>query len=429
MQLTRRDLGRNLAIGLSSLWLRSLTTGLPISWLLQPIQAAKAQSQSINQQVRKPTFLIYSTSEGACPINNNAPHSYDYPNFKHSSSSLMNPTTWLIGNQQHTAGYIWTTLDPEIVGQLALIHHQTHIELHSLKGGQTLNSQIKAGETLPGLIANQMHGALQTTNTTMLSTGSNINFQNNALVPQLTPIGLKSALARVPGQLGKTQTLRDATVDKINTILKPNVTASEKRLLDSFILSRQESRQLSDAIINTLDQIQSDDTAGEIAMLCAVFLMRLTPAVGISLGFGGDNHWDDEKLSTEVNSHQQSIDTINLLYKQLKAYNLHTQVTFALLNAFGRTFEDAVGRTHHGGDNLAMVFGPAIQAGVYGSLSSDGKAVAFDGNSGQSSPSGTINADNGFASVGRTIGAACGIAEKDLDEHIPASKTITAMLR
>ena len=54
----------------SGLLLRSLATGLPVSWLLNP-ERAMAQ-----QNMQRPQTLIFSTSSAGDPVNINCPGSY-----------------------------------------------------------------------------------------------------------------------------------------------------------------------------------------------------------------------------------------------------------------------------------------------------------------------------------------------------------------
>src|SRR5690349_20316709 len=105
MDDTRRKLLRSGLLGAGLLGLRSLATGLPVSFLLDPL-AARADELPC-PKAGAGQYLIFSTSGTGDPINTNAPGTYDlpasYPKAVHPDDPQMAPTPLSLGGKSYTA--------------------------------------------------------------------------------------------------------------------------------------------------------------------------------------------------------------------------------------------------------------------------------------------------------------------------------------
>src|SRR5580692_8231189 len=86
MNPTRRQMMLETLFGSGLIGLRSLATGLPISFLLNPRKALADAGPSSNPNT--PQYLIFSTSGNGDPVNTNAPGTYNVP----GSTQPVHPT-------------------------------------------------------------------------------------------------------------------------------------------------------------------------------------------------------------------------------------------------------------------------------------------------------------------------------------------------
>jgi hypothetical protein len=113
---------------------------------------------------------------------------------------------------------------------------------------------------------------------------------------------------------------------------------------------------------------------------------------------------------------------------------LADQVTFASMNVFGRTLlrKGTAGRDHWPRHAVSLLIGKRIRASVVGGLvpyQDDFSSVGIDSSTGRGvDGGGDIPYEDTLGAVGKTIGAAVGIAREKLDAAITAGKPIGAAL-
>src|SRR5438045_4188982 len=88
----------------------------------------------------------------------------------------------------------------------------------------------------------------------------------------------------------KLRSVRDTTIDKLNTLAKSDGTGAQKAFLDAMALSQTQVRKLADQLSTTLSSITSDNVQGQALAAAALFAANVTPVVTVRIAFGGDNH-------------------------------------------------------------------------------------------------------------------------------------------
>jgi hypothetical protein len=151
----------------------------------------------------------------------------------------------------------------------------------------------------------------------------------------------------------------------------------------------------------------------------------------VHLGFGGDNH-SDQNLQAEADQHVSGIQGIQAIMDALASLQLTDKVTFATLNVFGRNLNgiakvtSRTGRDHYGNHAVTVMIGKNVAPSVIGGVTaaSSGAYVASDidsatGNSVASG--GDIPAAQTHVAAARTLGVALGIPESQLNSDFTAS--------
>jgi hypothetical protein len=158
----------------------------------------------------------------------------------------------------------------------------------------------------------------------------------------------------------------------------------------------------------------------------------------VRIPFGGDNH-SDGNLAAEVADHTDAngngagVAGINAILDALQGMQLQDRVTFATLNVFGRNLngisktESKSGRDHYGNHSVAVIIGRHVKGGVYGGVTnvsggfgSSGEALGasdIDSATGASVASGgDVPRNETHVAMARTLGAALGISQSELDQ-------------
>ena len=132
--------------------------------------------------------------------------------------------------------------------------------------------------------------------------------------------------------------------------------------------------------------------------------------------------------------HESGIRLIGQLMEALRVAGLQDQVTFAAYNVFGRTLKKngTAGRDHWGSHHATVMIGGGLRGGVIGGLepkASDYYATPIDSKTGAGkSGAGDIPFGETLAAMGKTLGAAVGLAPSTLDQHISGGKVVSAAL-
>lgn len=449
MSFTRRQALLSGLFG-SGLWgLRSLATGLPIPFLMNP---ARADTCMLDQS--KAQFIIMSTSAAGDPSNANMPLTYDFPDIGHAPAAMspdMASTAANVGGRSYNMAKAWADLvssaDPKIAvgGRIAFIHHSTLNNSHTNQAKvQRLMGVISRQEMLVSYLAKQLAPCLGTVQAAPVMVGATdpgeaLTFTGRTL-PNLRPTALRDTLLNPTGALTQLQMMRDQDLNRLNALVKESGNTAQKAYLDRLATSQTEARSISQTLLSNLAMITNDGPTGQILAATALVAMKVSPVVSIHLPFGGDNH-ADANLQREAQQTTASVQPgtaaaplttgIPYLMTKLSDLGIRDQTTFLLMNVFGRTLKKlgVAGRDHWGSHHVTVVIGKGVKAGVYGGIAAGGNdynATAIDSTTGAGMVGGDIPVADSLAAVGKTVGAVVGLPEASLNTDIEQGKIIKA---
>ena len=201
---------------------------------------------------------------------------------------------------------------------------------------------------------------------------------------------------------------------------------------------------LQQALLQSLSALKNDNQDSQIQAALILFQMKVTPVVVVHIDFGGDNH-SDPNLANEVAGHKSGVATLGKMMDGLAAAKLQDQVTFAMMNVFGRTMvakDVANGRQHNDGHHVTVMIGPRIKPSVVGgvalrdldagvALPAGGKeyrATAIDSATGKASPSGDVTYTSTFGAMGKTLAAAVGLSADTIQKNVLQGSVIRSAL-
>ena len=417
----RRDFLVNSLATVGTLGLRSLVLGLPPTFITQRAMAAG-----------QATYLIYSCYSEGCPLNANVPGSYQ-AGVTHAGS-FNTPVAMTLGSVSTQAAAPWANLPALLRSRMNFVHHDTRTNAHSeadnvLKvHGALKGASGNGAEMLPSAIAQMVRPALGTMSTAPILIGSikgNLTF--NA-VPQ--PYVAPSSLAQLfpttsSASANSMRQFRDRAVDTLYRDLRTNGTAAQKQFLDDHVLSASQARNLLVEFQNTLSGLGTSTAQDQMIAAAALIAAKATPSIVVNLRFGGDNHGSsglEEQQTTE------SVAAIGFLWDRLNAMGLQDQTTFCLQNVFGRTLAGTAsgGRGHHGGHNVAVMFGPNVKPGITGQLQmsgSVGRSTAINSMTGTATGA-DVPAEETLAATAKTLMKACGADETSINQRIAFGKIL-----
>jgi Protein of unknown function (DUF1501) len=431
--LNRRQLlGASLA-GAGLIGLRAMATGLPISFLLDPKSVRADDACAVGAQ-----FLILSMSANGDALNCNVPGTYDLPatfaagtvNHSDPADMSMTATPLTIGGKKWTAAKPWSTLPQNILDRTVFFHHSTGTANHGELGRVLqLFGALRRGQWLPSYYAKTLRSCFNTVQAQPITIGGEqVSFEGQYL-PKLTPTGLKAVLSAPQDLAAKLQTLRDDTLNKLNSTLKQNraQTTAERAYLDNMALSQTDLRTMIQQVATDLATIQSDDASNQVIAAALLIKMNVTPVVTIHLPFSGDNH-SDANFNNEAIQTNASINNIKTLMTKLKSYGLDDKVTFANLNVFGRTFDTQNGRGHNASHAVSLLIGKGFKGGVVGGILPGGHAADIDSASGAAADNGDLAAANSLASVAKTLGVGIGLSDAQVNDQITSGVAIRSVV-
>jgi hypothetical protein len=433
--LSRRELLCQTLFGAGLVGLRALATGLPLSFLLRP-RDALADGTFTSADKSKAQYLILSTSFAGDPVNANAPGSYDFPDIPHAADPRVAATPLTLGTTTATAAQVWSTLPPWVLNRANFFHHATLTNNHpNLPKVMRLMGATAKQEMLPSIAAKALAPCFGSVQTEPLSIGAGefLTFDGRGL-PNLNPTGLRDVLTHPTGPLMQLQKLRDSSMDQLHAVLKQHGTAAQRGYLDNLVASRAQARSLSDSLLDALGGITTNDADGQITAAVTLIRMNVSPVIVISIPFGGDNHSDPDLMRAEVPQTETGVQRIGALMTALQQNNLQDQVTFGLYNVFGRTLvkKGLTGRDHWASHHTTVMIGKGIRAGVTGGLepkAGDYYALPIDSKTGKGvSGGGDIAFGDTLGAMGKTLGAALGLAPALLDQNISQGKIVTGAL-
>jgi hypothetical protein len=415
--ITRREAIYSTLFGAGLVGLRSIATGLPASFLLNPRRALADGTCSGSGQAQG-QYIILSTSGNGDPINAGAPGTYDDPKIAHSLDPSMAATPLKLGAQAATAAAPWATLPQAVLDRTCFWHLMTNTPVHPKEPDVLkLMGTTYAGEMLPSLLAKSLAPCLGTIQAQPISLGASnpsetISF-GGAPLPYIPPLALKATLTSAPGPLTDLQPLRDQTLAQIYDLYKNNATAAQKAYVDSLVRSQQQVRSINQNLLDALAAIADNTAASQISAAVTLIQMNVAPVISLHIPFGGDNH-QDAGLATEASETVSGVATIATLMQNLATAGLADRVTFMSLNVFGRTLgpSNTDGRQHNQNHQVSITIGKPFRGGVIGGVAPVGNdygATPIDSKTGAGAANGDITAVDTLPSFGRTMLAAVGV--------------------
>jgi hypothetical protein len=429
--LKRREALLTGLFGSGYIGLRALATGLPAWFLLNPRQATAQDLQCAIDAKDKAQYLIVSTSSNGDPINCNCPGTYEATDIIHPQQAEVAATQLTLGGKAFGAALPWAgtdvggALNPTVLSRINFFHYLTHSTVH---GDQPkvmkLVGATSQGEMLVSAFAKHLSTCFGTVQSEPIAVGARgnsselVSFAGRTL-PAISPTQLKQLLTgSKTDPLVKVRTLRDTSLNQLNALAKTDATNVQKQFLDALATSQTQVRELADALATTLNAITADDVKGQALAAAALISANVTPVVTMHIGFGGDNHTDQD-LQAEADQHVSGVQGIQAVMDALTSLNLQDKVTFATLNVFGRNLNgiakvtSRAGRDHYGNHAVSVMIGKNIAPGVTGGVAkaSSGAYVASDISSatGAAMTGGDIPATDTHIAMARTLGVALGI--------------------
>jgi hypothetical protein len=433
--LTRRNALQGWLAGAGYLGLRSLATGLPISFLVNPRSARAADACGASAGAQ---YLILSMSASGDALNCNVPGTYDLPatfaagsvNHSNPTDNSMAPTSLSLAGKKFTAAKPWAGLPQAVLDRTVFFHHRTGTANHGELGRVLqLFGVLRRGQWLPTYIAKSLRSCLSTVQPQPVTIGGEqISFDGQYL-PKVTPTGLKAVLSAPKDLQAQLQTLRDDTLNKLNATLQANraQTKAERAYLDNMALAQSDLRTMIQQVAADLSTITADDATNQVTTAALLMKMNVAPVVTIHLPFSGDNH-SDNNFAAEASQTTASVNNIKNLMAKLTSYGLQDKVTFATLNVFGRTFDGVNGRGHNASHAVSVIIGKGFKGGVVGGLLPGGHAADIDPASGLAAEGGELGAGDSLASVAKTLGVGLGLTGAQVDDQMTAGRTIPSVL-
>jgi hypothetical protein len=427
MTTSRRDLILQSLFGMGMVGLRSLATGIPVAMLSNPRRAfAEGEMECVS---KTPQFLVLSISGAGDSTGNNAPGSYIDSRLSHPPQPFMADTQISLAGSAYTAAAPWALLPQEVLDRTCFFHHATKTPVHGdMPAVLALRGRTLYNEQLPSLFGAHLGSCLGAVQKEPMSLGGDAVSFGGRDQPLLAPRALSAVLASPNTPLNNLTAIRDKMLNDMHAYLRTNGNAAQKRFIDQYVVSQQQVRSLSHDLVNGLAAITGNGGDSQLAAALLLFRMKITPAVIIHLGFGADNHGDPD-LRDEANQTQQSLKDMAKFFADLKAAKMQDQVTFGILNVFGRTMGPggAQGRVHNGDHNCMVLIGKGVRGGVVGGIAPIGDdfgATPIDSATGRSSPAGDISVNDSLASAGATLGAALGVSSEFIATSIKGGKIV-----
>jgi hypothetical protein len=463
---SRRNALKTMLFGAGYVGLRSLATGLPVSFLLNPRKAlADAPCTPAMGCSNAAQYFIMSTSGLGDPINASVPGTYENSSIHHSPSSDMVATKFTMAGQSVTAAKPWSQLDQSVLDKMTFWHLMTNTPIHPAEPEVLRLMDVTTGpEMLPSIIAKLMAPCLCTLQTEPVCLGASspsesLTFNGEAL-PIIPPLSLKDTLTNPTGPLTTLQKVRDQTMNSLYSLYLKGATPAQKSYVDSLITSQAQARDINPTFLGQLGMIGDNLVGSQIQAAITLIQMGVSPVISIHIPFGGDNH-SDMGLATETmqtlgldttlgysgsgpgsGSGVPAIGQLMTALAGAKFPNgtpLIDKVTFMSLNVFGRTLIQnggtgnpaTNGRGHNPNHQVSITIGNAFKGGVVGGIAEvDGDigCTGINPTTGGIATTGGISAATTLASFGQTVLAATGVPTSTINQLIPIGSVITGAL-
>jgi hypothetical protein len=417
MSISRRQALLATLFGATGFGLRSLATGLPVSFFLNPRKAMAGAGDAGAAGAALKQYTIFSTSGNGDPVNANAPGTYvQQPTVSYTGpiihggdntnsmleASMAQTTLALPSNGpgsslknnfdaakpwaqlQSVPG--WTANGGNALANTVFFHFSTNTPVHPDEP-QSLSLGYGSGEMLPSLLAEATAADLGTIQPQPVCVGAAspseaIHYQG-APLPIIPPSALADTLTSPTTgglqALTNLQALRDTTMSKIYNSIYKTGTKQQQAYIDSLAMTQTEARLLPQMLLSKLANINSptlnyDAVQQQIVAANILILMKVSPVITIHIPFGGDNH-SDPGWATEVAETISGVNYISFMLQQLQMNGLENNVSFMNLNVFGRTLGKNApstattgGRAHNANHHVAVCIGQNFKGGVVGGV-------------------------------------------------------------
>jgi hypothetical protein len=377
-------------------------------------------------------FLVVSASSAGDAISCNAPGTYDAAGIIHPTNAEFASTDIALGTKNAKGAQIWSTLSPAVLARTNFFHHVTGGLVHGDHPKvMRLLGKTSGGEMWPSVYAKHLAPCLGTVQAEPVAVGTGGNAlelisYTGRTVPPIAPTQLKQLLTgSKTDPVVQLRTLRDTTLDQLNTIFKQGATPEQKTFLDAMAASQVQVRQLAESLATTLAAIVDDKVPGQALAAAALISAKVTPVVTLHIPFGGDNHIDSGLYQewfdhTDHDGSKRGVPGIQAVMDALAALGLTDSATFATMNVFGRDLSGTSkvtargGRDHFGQHAVMMMIGKNVAPGVTGGTTVLSGTVygasGIDSTTGASVASGAdIPASSTDIAAAKTLGLALGI--------------------
>jgi len=432
LSFTRRGFLKGCSMSTSGVLLRSLATGLPPAWFLRN-HIAQAQT------IQPPQTLILSTSSAGDPVNANCPGSYVEGIF---NNPILESRVASYGQTSSRAAAPWSDLPEALRQRLAFVHHSSRSSAHpEHKAVMSFHGSVKnevgnGSEMFASAMADLSHSQIGTLQKEPLPLSSGVLTFKGQPLQSVRPSEIKALFASEEGNIADLRTMRDATLDALYRDFQSQGTKAQRAFVDRYAASRTQARQLGEQLGTLLERIpvepaNSNSVSDQVIAAVALAQLKIAPVITINILFGRDNHNDDD-LSVEAEQTISGVAAIGQLWQELNDAGVQDDVTFALLNVFGRTPQPnaAGGRNHNRHHNVMVAFGSKIQGGVYGGVSENGRSKSIDPVTGQGvAGNNGIGVEQTLEAAGKSLARALNHDEQTVDSRIYGGQLITPFLK
>jgi hypothetical protein len=412
--------------------LRAMATGLPAWFLMNPRQASAQDMTCALSAVGKAQFLVVSASSAGDSISCNCPGTYTNSTIVHPADATMAATPFMLGSSMVTAAAPWAALKAPVLARTNFFHYTTGATVHGdHPKAMRLLGQTTGGEMVPSIYAKHLAKCLGTVQAEPVAVGTAgnalemVSFTGRTL-PTISPTQLKQLLTgSATDPVVKLRTLRDTTLNTLNTLFKTDGTPEQKAFLDAMATSQTQVRLLAQSLATTLSSITTNDVHGQALAAAALIAAKVTPVVTLHIPFGGDNHTDanldDETFDhTDHDNTGRGVPGIQAVMDALSSLSLADTASFATMNVFGRDLSGTSkvtslgGRDHFGNHAVMVMIGKNVAPGVTGGTGIiTGSVYGATGINSTTGASMTTGGDIAMTDTGvsaaKTLGLALGI--------------------
>jgi len=424
-EFDRREFLLRTLVSSGGLCLKSLLTGLPLSFLSHGAMAAGDGH-----------FLVYSSSGSGDPFNCNVPGTY-VPDYAHPPA-FSTPKKMSLGGRNIDAAPVWSDLNSKVLKTSNFFHLRTNTNSHNemenvLKIFGAVNPlEGRSPEMIPSVVAHEVGTMKGTLLKQPIGLGSILTYKGHRQ-KIYNPAEIKSLFASGSDvEKATSRKFRDSQLDMIYKNVKKNGTPAQKKFLDQKVISSKSAQELGGQLAAALTDINGSTDIDRMKTAAALLALNVTAAVTVRIKFGGDNH-KDAGLKTEAAQHASGVATINALYEALEGYKIHNKTNFALLNVFGRRtyLNKSGGRDHHGKHTVMYSFGPGVQSGMTGDIKFSKniyESQAINSTTGLiTNPD--IDENETHHSAGKSLLAASGIDQSKIDKMITGGKIVKSFVK